>query len=76
MLDRLVHTVQPHIITNGRPTEVTKMLVKTKQGRMLLCRLINIARYKRARDFRHMLESLELDTDINIEDYRYSRMAE
>ena len=66
---RIIKAVRPYLIQNGRPTGVVKKLHETEAGKQLVQAMF--AYYASIVPAKIECCGWELDTNINIEDYRW-----
>ena len=66
--DVLIRLVRPYIVSNGKPTALTRRLSTTVQGRAILQAIIAYYCVNS-----NPKTDIPVDTDIDIEEYRYVR---
>ena len=66
---RIVRTVRPYLIKNGQPTGVVKKLCETPKGRAVIRAMWNY--YASVMSQKFDCSDWKLDTNIDIQNYRY-----
>ena len=70
-MERICEVISKYFVNRGHPTELTLSLLASPRGQLLFYRLWTIYNYHVRKSFNKMVEELELDLNIDIEDYRY-----
>ena len=72
MIRSVLDSIGPYLV-NGGPTKLLLFLGSTRQGRTLVRRIFRLHIYQAKKEFKELVKNVELDTSVNIEDYRWRK---